>query len=237
MHAVIMTGGRGVRMLPYTRVLPKGLLPVGNQPILEILVKQLKASGFNRITMACGYLSHLIELYFTNGEKWGVSIDYHVESTPFGTVGALKKLSLPNEPFLLLNCDILTTLNFKEFFEFHGKGNSLLTIASHTRGYPIDFGVLSVSDDRVMGFTEKPKHAVTVSMGIYVVDPHAIQFIPDDAYFDASNLIDTLLQQQQSVRHFESSAYWLDIGKPEDYERANQEFPALSDQLFPGQKS
>jgi NDP-sugar pyrophosphorylase family protein len=236
MEAVIMTGGKGLRMAPYTKVLPKGLLPIGEQPILEIIVKQLQHHGFTSITMACGYLAPLIQTYFQDGSTWGVTIRYLNETKPLGTAGALRNLHERKEPFLVINCDVLTTLSLKQFWEFHQAGNSSLTIASQKKRVPVDFGVLQTEDDRVVDFVEKPQLSESVSMGIYVIDPQILSAIPENQYFDIPDLIRVLLDRKQTVRHFENDSYWLDIGRPADYKLANEEFPHISTLLFPGDR-
>ncbi|MBD0381594.1 sugar phosphate nucleotidyltransferase [Paenibacillus sedimenti] len=236
MEVVIMTGGKGMRMAPYTKVLPKGLLPVGEQPILEIIVKQLRHYGFTSITMACGYLSGLIQTYFGDGSSRGVSITYHVESEPLGTVGAIKSLNRLEGPFLVINCDVLTTLDFARFREFHMKGGSLLTIASQKKGIPIELGVLETQDDYVTNFIEKPSQSAYVSMGIYMMNPAVIDYIPDHQYFDIPDLIHALLAANEKVRHYENNDFWLDIGRPSDYTRANEEYNLLKSVLLPGEQ-
>ncbi len=235
MKAVIMTGGKGMRLAPYTKVLPKGLLPVGEQPILEIIVKQLHYFGFTSITMACGYLASLIRTYFGDGSTWGVNIDYHVETEPCGTAGPLRQLPVPTEPFLLLNCDVLTTLNFKLFRDYHCTRGNLLTIASQQKQVPIDLGVLETMGDRVVDFVEKPQTSSLVSMGIYMMNPEVFNYIPERQYFDMPHLIKALLTAKQEIGHYENSAFWMDIGRQADYLEANDEFPRLKHLLLPGE--
>ncbi|UJF35789.1 sugar phosphate nucleotidyltransferase [Paenibacillus hexagrammi] len=235
MEAVIMTGGKGMRMAPYTKVLPKGLLPVGEQPILSIIVKQLRHYGFTSITMACGYLSDLIQTYFGDGSAWGVSIRYHVEKQPLGTVGPLASLQRPSGPFLVMNCDVLTTLDFRQFMQFHTSGGSLLTIASQQKGVPIELGVLETENEYVTNFIEKPMRSAHVSMGIYMMNPDVVDFIPTEQFFDIPDLIHALLAADSSVRHFENDAFWLDIGRISDYTAANDQFEQWKTALLPGE--
>jgi NDP-mannose synthase len=232
-----MTGGKGMRMAPYTKVLPKGLLPVGEKPILEIIVKQLRHHGFTSITMACGYLSGLIQTYFGDGSAWGVSIDYHVEKEPLGTVGPLKCIDRLTGPFLLINCDVLTTLNFNHFKDFHIEGRSLLTIGSQMKGIPFELGVLETRDGYVTNFVEKPTRYAHVSMGIYMMNPEITEFIPPNQVFDIPDLIHTLLAASMKVRHYQNDAFWLDIGRPTDYTQANEEYSRIKVHLFPGEPS
>jgi NDP-sugar pyrophosphorylase family protein len=235
MKAVIMTGGKGTRMAPYTKVLPKGLLPIGEQPILEIIVKQLAYHGFRSITMSCGYLAPLIQTYFGDGSAWNVSINYEVEDKPLGTVGPLKRLKDLNSPFLVINCDVLTTLDFKRFWKFHHSGNSLLTIASQKKEIPIDLGVLDTKEDRVINFLEKPTRSARVSMGIYVMDPQIISYIPEKQFFDIPELVHTLLADNKEIRHFENDSFWIDIGRPTEYRQANDDFEMMKKELLPNE--
>lgn len=234
-EAVIMTGGKGLRMAPYTKVLPKGLLPVGEKPILEIIVKQLKHYGFTSISMACGYLAPLIQTYFGDGSAWGVSIRYQVEHKPLGTAGPLRSLTHIHEPFLLINCDVLTTLDFKEFHDFHMRGGSMLTIASQNIGVPIELGVLETDAEFVIDFVEKPTRSAYVSMGIYMMNPEIISYVPDNQAYDIPDVIHTLLADNRKVRHYENDSFWLDIGRPSDYTLANEQFHKLKQLLLPEQ--
>ncbi len=220
-------------MMPYTKVLPKGLLPVGDQPILEIIVKQLQYHGFTNITMACGYRASLIQSYFGDGSAWSVSIAYQVETEPRGTAGPLKTLTHLSEPFLLINCDILTTLSFRAFWEFHTSGRSIMTVASQQKHVPINLGVLETEGERVIRFIEKPLRNAHVSMGIYMMDPLILEYIPERQFFDIPDLIQALLEKGETVRHYENDAFWMDIGQPADFTRANEEFPKWKHLLLP----
>lgn len=230
-----MTGGKGTRMTPYTKVLPKGLLPIGKQPILEIIVKQLRYYGFQQITMACGYLAPLIQTYFGDGSTLKVSITYQVEDKPLGTVGPLKNLKHLTHPFLVINCDILTTLDFKTFWDFHCAGNSILTIASQKKRVPISLGLLETRGDRLTNFIEKPNHPALVSMGIYVMDPVILNYIPENQFFDVPDLIHTLLACKKEIRHFENDSFWFDIGRPTDFARANEVYSKHASRILPGE--
>ncbi|MFC4077962.1 sugar phosphate nucleotidyltransferase [Salinithrix halophila] len=235
MDAVIVTGGLGTRMAPYTKVLPKGLLPISGQPILEIIVKQLEHYGFRHITMLCGYLAPLIQTYFGDGSQWNVSIQYRVEKKPLGTVGPLKELSHLKQPFLVMNCDVLTSLNLKELRDFHCQGDSLLTVASQNKNIPIDLGVLETDKDRVTAFLEKPHHPALVNMGIYMMNPGVMSYIPGQQAFDVPDLIRSLLKDGKKVRHYQNDAFWVDIGRPKDFEQANETYLHMANQLLPGE--
>ncbi len=236
MKAVIMTGGEGTRMNPLTSVTPKGLLPIDGTPILEIIVRQLRHFGFPSVTMACGYMANYIQHYFRDGTDFGVAIQYHVESEPLGTAGALQYVKDLREAFLVVNCDVLTDLNFRAFADFHGNGDAPLTIASQQRNVPIDFGVLETVMDRVVQFHEKPRHSACVNMGIYMMDPAVLTYIPRDTPFDVPSLVRALLTAGQTVRHYENNAYWLDMGTHRDYQLADEVFSCRRDQFLPGDR-
>jgi NDP-mannose synthase len=231
--AVIITGGKGTRMAPYTKVLPKGLLPIGEGPILELIIKQLKYYGFNSITLAVGYLAPLIQAYFEDGSSLGVHIQYQVESEPLGTAGPLRSLKNLDQPFLVLNCDVLTTLNLREFFGFHSQGRGLLTVASQWKKTQIHLGVLEADQHRVVRFIEKPTQEFRVSMGIYMMHPDVLRYIPEGIMFDVPDLIQSLLDDGQVVYHYDNDAYWLDIGRFEDYAKAEEDFENIKELLLP----
>ncbi|MHB1488855.1 MAG: sugar phosphate nucleotidyltransferase [Acidimicrobiales bacterium] len=233
MEAIIMTGGKGTRLAPYTDTVPKGLLPVGNTPILDIIVRQLRGYGCTAITMACGHLAPAIQSHFGDGSRSGVSIEYHVEKEPLGTAGPLRAMRLPACPFLVLNCDVLTSLNLQDLFHFHTQGGSLMTVASQQQWIPIHLGVLQVNREKVMRFTEKPRHSLHVNMGIYVMNPTIVDYIPSDGRFDIPDLIGRVLDAGELVHHYENEAYWLDIGQPNDYAKANREYPSIKHRLLP----
>ncbi|WP_202078585.1 sugar phosphate nucleotidyltransferase [Caldalkalibacillus salinus] len=234
MEAIIVTGGKGTRMKPYTQILPKGLLPVGEVPILDIIVRQLHYYGFQSITMACGYLAPLIQTYFGDGSKWHVDIRYVLEHKPLGTAGPLANIKM-NQPFLVINCDVLTSLDLKAFYDFHCAKESLITIASQKKNLDVDLGVLETEEDRITKFLEKPKQSAHVSMGIYMMDPALLGYIPKNQFFDVPDLIQVLLRKNQPVRHFENDAFWLDIGRPPQFREANDLFPTIKHQLLPGE--
>jgi len=225
MQAVILAGGKGTRLKPYTTVFPKPLMPVGDQPILEVVIRQLKHHGFTRIVMAVGHLKELIQAFFQDGEPWGVEIQYSFEDHPLGTAGPLKLIQNLEDRFLVMNGDILTSLDFRRFFEGHAKSGAICTIATHRKPVKIDLGVLETEDsNRVIHYTEKPVLHYNVSMGVYAFDKRVIDFIPDNAYFDFPNLILRLLSNRQTVLSHPFDGLWLDIGHPDDYEEAVRTF-------------
>lgn len=225
MKAVILAGGRGTRLAPYTSVLPKPLLPLGQRPILEIIVSQLRDRGFTDITVAVGYLGHLIEAYFGDGRRFGVQMRYSYEDAPLGTAGPLTLISGLDQPFLAMNGDLLTDLDYSELYRYHLEQQAVVTVALYTKEVKIDLGVLQVNQrHEVEKYTEKPTYTYTVSMGIYVIDPAALRYIPRGQRFDFPDLVQKLLEEDQKISGYEFGGQWLDIGRPEDYARAAESF-------------
>ncbi|MFX0022566.1 MAG: sugar phosphate nucleotidyltransferase [Candidatus Hermodarchaeota archaeon] len=225
MQTIIMAGGEGRRLLPYTAILPKPLMPMGEIPILEIILLQLKHYGFKQVILAVGYLAELIQAYFGNGEKFGLDIRYSREKENLGTIGPLSLIDELEEDFLVMNGDILTDLNFREFFGFHKKSGNLITIASFTKEIQIDLGVLKTDNQKLMtDYVEKPILNYQVSMGIYGVNQKILDHIPMNQYFDIPNLMLKLLNLGIKPNIFSHKGRWLDIGRKEDYESALEEF-------------
>jgi NDP-sugar pyrophosphorylase family protein len=225
---VILAGGRGTRLRPYTVVLPKPLMPIGECPILEIIVKQLAHYGFGHITMAVNHQAEIIRAFFQNGEKWGIKIDYSLEHKPLGTMAPLRLIRDLPDDFLVMNGDILTDLNFSEFFESHAASRALFTISSKVRKQNIDYGVLDTNGSgRLVGFREKPSFDYEVSMGVYMVGKDAVQSIPADAPYGFDTLMLDLLARGKSVNVRKFDGYWLDIGRPDDYMQAIDEFELM----------
>ena len=230
---VILAGGKGTRLMPYTTVLPKPLMPVGEYPILEILLRQLSAQGFRRITLAVGHLSGLIQAYFKEGQDWNLEITYSYETTPLGTAGPIARLPRHDRSTLVLNGDLLTTIDFGKVVRFHYENGALATIGMKRRKEAVQFGVIETEPNgRITQYREKPHLDYLVSMGIYVFSPVVRDFIPRGQKFDFPDLVQRLLQQDKKVLGFESDAYWMDIGRPDDYEKANEEFPSMENLFF-----
>ena len=227
-HAIILAGGKGTRLKPYTVVLPKPLMPIGEYPILEVIVRQLVAFGFDRITMAVNHQAEIIKAFFGNGAKWGIAIDYSMEDAPLGTMGPLKLISNLPENFLVMNGDILTDLNFSEFYEQHVIDNCLFSISAHLREQLIDYGVLETdASDRLIGFHEKPKNQYLVSMGIYMASREILPFIADGSAYGFDSLMLDLLKAKGQVNVKKYDGYWLDIGRPDDYMQAIDQFESM----------
>jgi NDP-sugar pyrophosphorylase family protein len=232
-RAVILAGGRGSRLAPYTTVLPKPLLPVGDRAILDVVVRQLARAGFDELTIAVGHLAHLIAAVFGDGSAHDVRIEYHEERTPRGTAGPLATVEGLDETFLMLNGDVLTTLDFRALVDAHRAAGNVLTIATHRREVYVDYGVLHSEGNRVVGYEEKPTLSYTVSMGVYALEPSARELIPADVPFDLPDLVQALLAAGAPVGAFPYDGYWLDIGRHDDYERAIAEFDGLLPLLLP----
>jgi NDP-sugar pyrophosphorylase family protein len=231
MKAVILAGGRGTRLRPYTSVFPKPLMPLGEEnamPILEVVIRQLARFGFDEVTLITGYLSELIESFFGDGRKFGVHLDYVREERPLGTAGGLALLGKPDESVLVMNGDILTTLDYRAMFEFHQQRESVATIASYPREVKIDFGVLDFGDDPhiLAGYREKPAFSFQVSMGVYILAPEAWDRIPTGQELGMPDLLEKLRGEGHDVNCFKQNCYWLDIGRHDDYESANSIFEA-----------
>jgi NDP-mannose synthase len=228
-RAVILAGGRGTRLRPYTISLPKPLMPIVDKPILEIIIGQLAAQRFEHITLAVSYQAEILRAYFSDGGKWKVRIDYSLESEPLGTMGPLKLIADLPETFLVLNGDVLTDLNYAQFVRSHANEGALFTISAAAREQKIDFGVLDVGEDHMLrGFHEKPSVPYLVSMGIYCMNRHVLDWIPEGKPFGFDHLVLELLARGQPIRTVTHAGYWLDIGRPDDYEKAIEDWPALS---------
>jgi NDP-mannose synthase len=228
-QAVILAGGKGSRLGPYTTVLPKPLLPIGEKAILDVVVHQLRDYGFTEVTIAVGYLAHLVRAVMGDGSRYGVRIDYHEEEEPLGTVGPLAMIDGLDDSFLVMNGDVLTALDYAEFVNVHRESGNVLTIASHRRVVRTDYGVLHVDGQtgetgRVSGFEEKPEIPYVVSMGVYVLEPAALNYIERGEHFDLPDLVLRLLEAREPVGSYLYEGYWLDIGRHEDYEKAIMEY-------------
>ncbi len=229
-----MAGGKGRRLRPYTTFLPKPLIPIGNIPILEIILRQLKYSGFDEITLAVGYLAEHIMAYFGTGERWGIKITYSREEENLGTIGPLSLIDELYDNFLVMNGDILTDLDYKELFAFHRKSDHLITIASFKKQVKIDLGVLRTGKQNfLVDYVEKPILDYQVSMGIYVMSKRILDFIPNNTYFDIPSLMQDLIEKNRPPKIYQYEGKWLDIGRKEDYEKANNEFESLINNFLP----
>jgi len=231
-RAVILAGGQGTRLRPYTVVLPKPLVPVGQYPIVEILVRQLAARGIRQITIAVGYHANLIQAFFGDGRQWNVQVDYSLESKPLGTIGPLRLIPDLPETFLLMNGDILTDLDFADLCRHHQASGCRFTVAASARRHTIDYGVLKLDGNRLVGFEEKPSVEYHVSMGVYVVNREVLSLVPPDQPYGFDALMLELLRRGDPVNIYPHQGYWLDIGRPDDYAQAVEEFPKMEPRLL-----
>jgi NDP-sugar pyrophosphorylase family protein len=219
--AVVLAGGRGTRLAPYTTILPKPLMPVGERSILEIVVEQLERAGVVDIRFSVGYLSHLIRAVFDNRPASRAEIKYVTEQDALGTAAPLKLMKDLDSTFVVMNGDVLTTLDFGELVRYHREHGNVLTIATHNRSIKIDYGILHVDvTGRVRAFEEKPEIVSAVSMGIYVMEPEVLEHIPEGGHFDFPDLVYALLGAGLPIGAYRSEDLWFDIGRHEDYERA-----------------
>lgn len=235
MHVVIMAGGKGVRLRPYTTSLPKPLVPIGDSyAILEIVLHQLASYGFTHATLAINHLGSLIRAFVGDGSRYGLHVDYVEERVPLSTVGPLFGLRdrLP-EHFLVMNGDILTDLNYADLLMAHTESAAPLTVATFRRSVKIDFGVLVTRGERVVEFTEKPTLDYEVSMGVYGLSRSTIATYPAGLSFGFDQLMIDLLSQGRQPANYSFDGYWLDIGRPEDYDEANRTFDELRPTLLP----
>ena len=224
-RAIILAGGKGTRLRPYTIVLPKPLMPIGEYPILEVVIRQLVSHSFDHITITVNHQAELIKAFFGDGSKWDVKIDYSMEDEPLGTMGPLRLITDLPDNFLVMNGDILTDLNYSSFFERHQSKNNLFTISSYLRSHLVDYGVLKKNNDNILtGFHEKPEKNYEVSMGIYMINKRIVKYIPKNKEFGFDHLMLEMIKNKKPIKINTYNGYWLDIGRPDDYIQAIEEF-------------
>lgn len=231
--AVLLAGGLGSRLLPYTISIPKPLLPIADRPIIEYCIRQLQQAGFREVVISLGYLGELIEAYLGDGSKYGISIRYFKESEPLGTAGALRLIpSLPDR-FLVMNGDLLTTLDYGALFRYAEDNESIATIATTRRNVPVDYGVLHVGRaGRLERFEEKPELAYEVSTGVYILAQEALTFI-ERGRFDMPDLFQRLITEGLAVHCFATDCYWRDVGRFDDFEEADRDVRAEPGRFMP----
>ena len=220
LQALILAGGKGTRLKPFTNAIPKPLVPVGDLPILEIVLRQLRRSGVGRVTLAVNHLAQLIQAFFGDGSKLGLNIAYSVEDTPLGTAGPLRLIKKLDDNFLVMNGDLLTTIDYRGLFNRHVAEGAAATIATFQKKLKIDLGVLEVNGERFVDYIEKPTYNFTVSMGIYAMNRRVIDYIPPDRPFDTPDLILALHKAGEKIVCYSGDYDWLDIGRIDDYEQA-----------------
>jgi NDP-sugar pyrophosphorylase family protein len=225
--AIILAGGKGTRLAPYTTVFPKPLMPIDETPILEVVLRQLARDGFEKVTLAVGYLAGLIEAYFEDGGRFGVALSYLREMEPLGTAGPLASLDPADEPFLMMNGDVLTTLDYGAFLDEHAASGAEVSISTFARSQVVDFGVIQAdSSGAVVGYIEKPRTEFLVSMGVNAVSPSALDGMVPGEKIDFPDLVLRLIAEGRCVRSVLHEGYWLDIGRHDDFERAQRDFAA-----------
>ncbi|MFM7509441.1 MAG: NDP-sugar synthase [Actinomycetota bacterium] len=229
MHAVILAGGRGVRLRPYTTAFPKPLVPIGDEfAIIEIVLRQLRSHGFDTVTIAIGHLGQLIRAYCGDGSQWGLDVRYWTEDEPLGTMGpVVANLDELPEHFLVMNGDVLTDLDFRSVLDGHAASGDPLTVATYDRTVLIDFGVLEVVDGHIGAFREKPVEHFSVSMGIYAVSRETLRRYRAGGALGFDELVLDLMAAGTPPRVHSFAGYWLDIGRPDDYDRANDDWVEL----------
>lgn len=233
MRAIILAGGKGRRLAPYTITFPKPMVPVGDMPILEIVIRQLKFAGFTHVTLAVGHLAELLMAYFQDGSRWGITIDYSREEKPLGTTGPLLLIKDLPEDFLVMNGDVLTTLNYGELFQVHRRSRASLTVACHRCNTKVDLGVIEFDGRmQVTGYREKPTIPYDVSMGVYAFNKRALRNYAPDTYVDLPTVVQDLIAVGDPVKVHLTDNEWLDIGRPADYEIASERFQAMKEQFL-----
>lgn len=222
---VLMAGGMGTRLRPLTEHAPKPMLKVGGKPILETIIKNFCDFNFSKFYISINYQAEKIESYFKSGEAWGLDVQYLKEKKELGTAGALSLLpERPEKPIFVMNSDLLTKVNFDNLLDFHKANGSAATMCVREFDFQVPYGVVQVEETRLIGLEEKPVHKFFVNAGIYVLEPHVLDLIPKDAYFDMTSLFETLLSENHHTTIFPIHEYWIDIGRMGDYKRANGEF-------------
>ena len=233
MKAVVLAGGKGTRLAPYTKILPKPLMPVGDMPILEVLIRQMKCYGVEEIVLTVGHLSELLRSFFQDGSRFGVRISYCYEDQPLGTAGPLANVEGLDDTFLVTNGDVLTNLDFNALVEFHKIQEATATIAMHQRSIHIDLGVIECNGDHeIENYIEKPTLEYTVSMGIYVFEPKVLDYIPRGAYLDFPDLVLKLIESGERVVGYAFDGYWQDLGRQDDYEQATSDFEKMKEEFL-----
>ena len=235
MRAVILEGGRGTRLAPYTYVLPKPMMPIGDKAILEILLRQMKRAGINHVVLTVGHLAGLMRAFFQDGQQYDLDITYSYEATPLGTAGPLALVPNLDKTFMVSNGDVLTLLDFNDFINFHHEQGGICSIAMHKHKVHIDLGVVEQNngDYVITGYVEKPTLDYRVSMGVYIFEPRVLDYIPKNEYLDFPDLVKTLLANGERVIGYPFSGYWRDLGNPGDYTQACQDFDQMRSLFLP----
>ncbi len=233
LKAVIQAGGQGTRLRPYTMILPKPLMPLGGVPVIEVMLKWLRRNGTEQAYITTGYLGHLIKALCGNGCQWDMKIEYSIEPEPLGTVGALTLLKEQlTETFYVMNGDLLTDLDLHAFRDFHRSHGGMLTVATTLKKVKIDLGVLELDGEVVSGFKEKPVLDYTVSMGVYCMEPEVLDLIPSGIPYGFDDLMHQMLDRKLPVHVYKHSGLWMDIGRPEDFQKAQESCENYEQQML-----
>ncbi|HTT25193.1 MAG TPA: sugar phosphate nucleotidyltransferase [Candidatus Sulfotelmatobacter sp.] len=235
-RAVVLAGGQGSRLRPYTVVLPKPLMPIGEYPILEVILRQLATQGFDRVTLAVNYQAEIVRAFCGDGSRWRIKLDYSLETVPLSTIAPLRLITDLPENFLLMNGDVLTDLSMRKLYEEHVDQRRQFTIAASERTNVVDYGVLHTNGNRLAGFEEKPRFQYLVSMGIYIMNRSLLDHVPAGQKYGFDNLMLDMIARNESVHVERHLGYWLDIGRVDDYMRAVEEFDERRKQLLPDEQ-
>jgi len=228
MHAVILAGGKGTRLSPFTQVFPKPLVPVGGKPIVDTIIRQLKHFGFTRVTLTVGYMADLLQTYVRDGKQYGLDIDYSFEVEPLGTAGPLARVNTVEEHLLVMNGDILTDIDYGDLVRFHKTHEAMATIGTYQKQFKIELGIVhNGNGDLITDYVEKPTYTFKVSMGIYVFNIAVLKYVCPNRYLDFPDLVKTLLAHKERVLSYSFDGYWLDIGNHRDYEQAVDDFESV----------
>lgn len=234
MKAVVLAGGKGARLAPYTRVFPKPMMPIGDKAILEVLLLQMKRAGVDEVILTVGYMAGLMRAFFQDGSQLGLKIRYSYEKEPLGTAGPLSLIDGLTDTFIVSNGDVLTTMNIGDLLAFHKENGAIATIATHERSVHIDLGVIQTNGGhKINGYVEKPNIDYLVSMGIYVFEPSVLKYIPVGKYLDFPDLVKKMLAADEFVSAYPFSGYWQDLGRPDDYEQATIDFEHMRSEFLP----
>lgn len=233
MKAVVLAGGKGTRLAPFTKILPKPLIPIGDLPILEVLLRQMERYSVDEVVLTVGHLAELLCAFFQDGKRFGLNIRYSLEDHPLGTAGPLSLIKGLDETFLVTNGDVLTNLCFGDLIEYHHSKGAIATIAAHSRDVRVDLGVIiSNSEFEITDYIEKPVYNFYVSMGIYVFEPRIMDYIPYNQYLDLPDLVLKCIRAGEKVASFPFDGYWMDLGRIDDYERAVEDFENLKPEIL-----
>ena len=236
MQAIILAGGQGTRLKPFTTNIPKPLVPIDDLPILEVVLRQLKYHGFKDVVIAVNRLAELIMAFFGDGKKLGLNISYSLEDKMLGTAGPLSLIDNLHDNFLVMNGDLLTTLNYGDLFKYHLANKNTATISVYKKKVKIDLGVVKVDNGIFSDYIEKPVYNFDVSMGIYIFNRKVKDFIPANAKMDMPELLLKLRDEKQRIGCYSGNYYWLDIGRISDYETAVQIFKDKRKEFLPDEK-